>query len=667
MSKDNLYRALTDAEIKTLTLAGCTATDWTAVTVKPGFDASRCRRVAFSGTIHLGRLDHTFECTGGIKLQASISRVKLHNCNVDDNVYIDNVANYIANCDIAPYAFIENVNRIVATLDSTFGIGTNVSVLNETGGREVPIYEQLSAQLAYLIAMYRHDPRLVSALSDMIKERAEANRGHLSRIGAYARITNTGEILNVNVGDYARIDGASRLSNGTIASSKIDPVYVGTNVMASNFILSSGARVEDGVVLLDSFVGQACHLSHLFSAHDSLFFANCACENGEAAAIFAGPYTVTMHKSSLLIAGMFSFLNAGSGSNQSNHMYKLGPIHQGVVERGSKTTSDSYILWPARIGAFSLVMGRHVNHPDTSLLPFSYLIENYGRSYLVPGVNIKSVGTIRDARKWPQRDRRRDPKHLDYINFNLLSPYTASKMFRAIDLLNDIEHTGGLTADSYSYRSMTIEAKALRRGRKYYNMALDKFMGNSILHRLRGIKFTEQAQINEALRPTTSYGNGDWIDIAGMIAPASEINRLCDDVVNRRVTDLDEVSSRLATIAAEYYDMEWTWVAEMMPKWYGKTCDELTAKDIALITERWRSSVVELDNMLYDDARKEFSLVSRIGFGADGSEEIASADFEQVRGEFENDSFVKMVLEHIDSKSALARDMMERLQPLLSE
>ena len=24
-------------------------------------------------------------------------------------------------------------------------------------------------------------------------------------------------------------------------------------------------------------------------------------------------------------------MNAGSGSNQSNHMYKLGPIHQGII------------------------------------------------------------------------------------------------------------------------------------------------------------------------------------------------------------------------------------------------------------------------------------------------------------------------------------------------
>ncbi len=666
MSTHESYRQLTPAEIDKLTHSGCTATDWSKVMVKDGFDPSRCRRVAFSGEVRLGILEHMFECTGGIHLPASISRVKLHNCTVGDNVYIDNVANYIANYDIRSMAFIENVNRIVSTLDKTYGVGTNVSVLNETGGREVPIYEQLSAQLAYLIAMFRHDPRLVSALSDMIRERAALQLGKRGVIGCGARITNTGEILNVMVGDYSRIDGASRLSDGTVASSESDPVYVGTNVMASNFILSSGARVEDGVVLLNSFVGQACHLSHLFSAHDSLFFANCTCENGEAAAIFAGPYTVTMHKSSLLIAGMFSFLNAGSGSNQSNHMYKLGPIHQGVVERGSKTTSDSYILWPARIGAFSLVMGRHVNHPDTSLLPFSYLIENYGRSYLVPGVNIKSVGTIRDARKWPVRDKRRDDVLLDHINFNLLSPYTASRMFHALDLLDSIEQTGGLTADRYSYRSMTIEAKALRQGRIYYNMALDKFMGNSVIHRLEGIDFRSAGCINEALKPTAVYGTGNWIDIAGMIAPASEINRLCDDVVNRRVTDLEEINARIARLASEYYDMEWTWVAGMMKKWYGKTCDELTPEDIAAITHRWQNSVVRLDNMLYEDARKEFSLVSRIGFGADGSDEMATADFEQVRGDFESDSFVRMVKEHIEAKSALARDLLERLSPVMT-
>ena len=233
---------------------------------------------------------------------------------------------------------------------------------------------------------------------------------------------------NVRIGDYAYISGACRLSNGSINSNEAAPVRVGDGVICDDFILSSGSHVDDGAMLTRCFVGQACKLGHNYSASDSLFFSNCQGENGEACAIFAGPFTVTHHKSTLLIAGMFSFMNAGSGSNQSNHMYKLGPIHQGTLERGAKTTSDSYILWPARVGAFSLVMGRHVNHSDTSNLPFSYLIEQNNTTYLVPGVNLRSVGTIRDAQKWPKRDGRKDPNKLDFINYNLLSPYTVQKM-----------------------------------------------------------------------------------------------------------------------------------------------------------------------------------------------------------------------------------------------
>ncbi len=442
-----------------------------------------------------------------------------------------------------------------------------------------------------------------------------------------------------------------------------DPVYVGDNVMANDFIISAGAKVDDGAVLVHTFVGQATSLTRLFSAHDSLFFANCACENGESAAIFAGPYTVTMHKSSLLIAGMFSFLNAGSGSNQSNHMYKLGPIHQGVVDRGSKTTSDSYILWPAHIGAFSLVMGRHVNHPDTSRLPFSYLIENNGTPHIVPGVNLKSVGTIRDAMKWPKRDKRRTAEKLDYINFNLLSPYTVSKMFDGISLLDDIERTAGITSEIYSYQGLAMRASALRKGRDYYRLAIDKFMGNSVLKRLEGATLESDNDIRRLLRPTMGAGGGEWLDLSGLIAPKSEIKSLCNGIADGSITSLAQVNYRLKEMAENYYDLEWTWVVENFRRWWGKECCELTAADIAEIARRWCDSVVTLDRKLYDDARKEFSSVARIGFGLDtSSDHNRQIDFEQVRGDFERDPFVRMVLDHITTKTALRDDLLSRLK-----
>lgn len=654
-------RHLTLPEIELLEQNNCQCPDWNLVEVAEPFCPDHYIDVRFSGTVRLGTTSTCMMRNGKIPMPTGIYHAAIHNCTIGNEVLINHIGNYIADYRIGDNVLIENTGCIDMSGVSAFGNGVEVSVLNETGGREVPIYDCLSAHVAYLIAMYRHNKDLVSHLRGLVNDYVETRRSATGTIESDVTILNAGSIRDVYVGPFASIDGATRLNNGSIMSEQADPVHIGPNVMADDFIICAGAKVDSGAVLVHTFVGQATSLTRLFSAHDSLFFANCACENGEAAAIFAGPYTVTMHKSSLLIAGMFSFLNAGSGSNQSNHMYKLGPIHQGVVDRGSKTTSDSYILWPAHIGAFSLVMGRHVSHSDTSRLPFSYLIEKAGESHLVPGVNLKSVGTIRDAMKWPKRDKRRTPRKLDYINFNLLSPYTVSKMIDGITLLNDIETTSGDTSAIYSYQGMTISASALRKGRMYYNMAIDKFMGNSVLKRLEGMQITCDEDIRRRLRPQMAEGVGEWLDIAGLIAPKNEIKRLCVDIAQGTITSLAEVNSRLQTLSENYYELEWTWVAENFHRWWGKNCDELTVADIRAIAGRWVESVVKLDRMLYDDARKEFSSVARIGFGIDASARNARVDFEQVRGEFERDPFVKMVLDHIDVKTALHDDLISRL------
>lgn len=649
-----MFRILTQEEITVLESRGCRCDDWSNVQVAEGFDPARVTNVEFSGDIRIGSLAGRFVRPGGLVRRSEITNATLHNVAVGNDVYIRNIADYIANYDIADGAYIENVDSIVGTLDSTFGIGTEVSVLNETGGREVPVYERLSAQTAYLIAMYRNRREMVERLVTLIKVHAASLYGKRGQIGRNTLVINAGTITNVNVGDFALIKGATRLADGTISASESDPVVVGRDVIAEGFVFASGSCVDDGAVIHHCFIGQATKLTHLFSAHDSLFFANCACENGEAAAIFGGPYTVTMHKSSLLIAGMFSFLNAGSGSNQSNHMYKLGPIHQGVVERGSKTTSDSYILWPAKIGAFSLVMGRHVNHPDTSRLPFSYLIENRNESFLVPGINLRSVGTIRDAQKWPKRDKRHDPDRLDCINFNLLSPYTAGKMMSGIRLLDDLERTAGLTAGRFAFQTMTIDAHALRKGRDLYRLAIDKFMGNSVIHRLGTEPVADNAELTRRLQPTHPAGTGRWVDICGMFAPKTEVDKVCDHICDGTIDSLEALESRWRSLHADYYDMEWTWVAEKFESWYGKALADITPADIHAIIDRWIAAVTSLNAMLLEDARKEYSLRSRTGFGIDAPDSEADDDFNSVRGQYRADPFVEMVTRHSATKTALA-------------
>lgn len=581
-----------------------------------------------------------------------------------DNCCIENIQNYIANYDIGDDAFIENVDIIVVDRVSKFGNGVEVAVLNETGGREVLINDKLSAHQAYVMALYRHRPELVNRMRQITDHYSNKHASDRGYIGNRVMILNTGSVKNVKVGDCCRIEGTCRLENGSINSNEMAPVHIGYGVICEDFIISSGSHVDDGTMLSRCFVGQACQLGHNYSASDSLFFSNCQGENGEACAIFAGPFTVTHHKSTLLIAGMFSFMNAGSGSNQSNHMYKLGPIHQGTMERGAKTTSDSYILWPAKVGAFSLVMGRHVNHSDTSNLPFSYLIEQGNTTYLVPGVNLRSVGTIRDAQKWPKRDKRKDANKLDCINYNLLSPYTIQKMFKGRSVLKDLKRVSGETSELYSYQSAKIKNSSLNGGIKYYEIAIHKFLGNSIIKRLEGLNFLNNEEIRQRLKPDTEIGLGEWVDVSGLIAPKSEIDKLLCDIECGRVNTLKEINARFEDMHRNYYTYEWTWAYNKIQEFYGFDTETITAADVIRIVEVWKESVIGLDRMVYDDARKEFSLSSMTGFGADGTQDERKLDFEQVRGDFESNPFVTAVLKHIDEKTALGNELINRIGKL---
>lgn len=656
------YRSLTAAEIEQLQNQGCTADSWNNILVHPDFLTHHISHVSFSGNVKLGVFTGTHTLSGGVVKHSGIRNAAIHSCQIGDNSCIENVHGYIANYAIGCNVIIQNLHLMYVEGVSNFGNGVEASVLNETGGREVMINDKLSAHFAYILSFYRHRPELIKRLQNMVRFYADKHASDIGTIGDNVQIINAGVVINVRIGSHAVIEGIRRLENGSINSNRHDPVYIGYNVIAQDFIICSGSKVDNGVMLTRCFVGQACHLGQTYSASDSLFFSNCQGENGEACAIFAGPYTVTHHKSTLLIAGMFSFMNAGSGSNQSNHMYKLGPIHQGIVERGGKTTSNSYILWPAKIGAFSLIMGRHYRNSDTSCMPFSYLIENNDQSVLVPGVNLRSVGTIRDAQKFPKRDNRKDPDKLDKINFNLLSPYTVQKMFRAVEILKELQQTCGETSDIYTYQSCKITNSSLKRGLMLYDLAINKFLGNSIISRLNRCLFGSIDEIRKCLKPDTSIGLHEWCDLAGLIAPRAEIDKLIADIESGKITKIKEINAVFEQLHNSYYSLEWTWAWGKIQQYYKLSIDTVTTADIITIIERWKAAVVTLDKLIYEDAKKEFSLSARTGFGMDGSIDEQQVDFEQVRGVFEKNSFVEAVLKHIDLKTKLGNDLIKKLK-----
>lgn len=658
----NNYRNLTLSEIEFLYRNGCSSEDWQQIQVKDNFKPDHVKNTQFSGQVKIGVLEKEFELAGGLKKHSCINNAVIHNCEIGNNVVIENIQNYIANYIIGDNCFIQNVDVILVDGKTTFGNGTEVKVLNESGGREVHIHDKLSAHFAYVYSLYRHRPNLIKRMKSIVDFYSEKYASNVGFIGNNSMIVNVGYIKNVKIGEFSKITGAMKLKNGSINSNESAPVYVGRNVIAEDFIVSSGSRVDGGCIISRCFIGQACHLDHGYSASDSLFFSNCQGENGEACSLFAGPFTVTHHKSTLLIAGMFSFMNAGSGSNQSNHMYKLGPIHQGIIERGAKTTSNSYVLWPAKVGPFSLILGRHYQHSDTSNLPFSYLVENDNATHLAPAINLKSVGTIRDAKKWPERDKRKDPNKLDFINFNLLSPYTIQKVFAGVRILKNLQATAGETSEIYTYQSCIIKNAALKKGLELYEIVIHKFLGNSIIKRLENTYFTSNEEIRQRLQPDTSVGSGEWVDISGLIAPKSEVDNLLCQIENGEISKLRDINNVFKQLHEQYYTLEWTWAWERIQEFYQLSPETITAKNVIDIVEKWKTSVIKLDEMIYDDAKKEFSLSFKTGFGADGNIQDQAMDFEYVRGAFDNNPFVVATLKHIEDKKALGNELIERIK-----
>lgn len=656
------YRKLTETEIARLQLHLCRADNWANIEVVEDFLPDFFRNVKFTGHNRLGKFGGEVTLAGGLTTNTGIYDAWIHNCEIGDNVLIHTIRDYVANYTIAENSIIFDVKLLAVDGESSFGNGIEVQTISETGNRSVMIYDHLSAQLAYVLALYRHRPRMIENVENLITAYSNKVKSSRGLISAGARIYRCDTILNTRIGEKAHIEGARLIKNGTVNSESADPVYIGDGCHMQNFIICSGSKVNNATLVTNCFIGQGCLLDKHYSADNSLFFANCQGLHGEACSIFAGPFTVTHHKSTLLIAGMFSFLNAGSGSNQSNHMYKLGPIHQGFVERGSKTASDSYVLWPAKIGAFTLISGRHYSHCDTSELPFSYLIEHKDVSYLSPAVNLRSIGTIRDSQKWPKRDNRKGANVLDCINYNLLSPFTVERMIQGRNLLLDLREKDE-TCAIYKYQGVEIEARILTRGIRLYENAIWKFLGNSLITQLEKSSNTlDENEIRCALRVTQPVGCGKWVDISGMICPSSVLDSLLDRIENGTEASLETISREFRLIHENYYNYEWTWAFETLSQWYGKRPDAFTPEDVRVVVNRWKEAVLNIDNWLYEDAQKEFALTQRIGFGIDGDEETRQKDFENVRGSMETDSSVLTIKQHMKAKENLGNSIITRLK-----
>ncbi len=497
MTTSKQHRNLRWYEIRRLEEAGCACSDWSRVHIANNSDLSLIRNVRFAGDIYLG----------------------------------ENVT-------------LENIGLLEFEPEAPCGVGTEVSVLDETGSRVVRIYPGISAQSAMLMA---RDPVWAQTIAKPLIDHHIEKTTVRGEIADGAVIRNCGSLVNVAVGRDVTIEGANNLRNGSVINNAGTGrvfTYVGAGVNAENFIIEDG-KVDSGAIIRNCYIGQGVIIEKGFTAHDSLFFANSTLENGEACALFAGPYTVSMHKSSLLIGCQTSFMNAGSGTNQSNHMYKLGPVHWGILERGVKTSSDSYLMLGAKIGAFSLLMGQHKTHPDSSQFPFSYLFgDDRGATVVVPAAMLRSCGLMRDEKKWPARDRRQKRKLpiFDKVIYDVLNPLTVDAMLKAVEVIAQLLARPADDDRYLRYRGMKFTRAALERARHIYTLAIYKYLH---LHTAEN-GFPPREPGSEA---------AEWVDLAGLLLPRKTMEKA---MAQQSIEDIEKIFD---SAYRHYPNLQRAWIA----------------------------------------------------------------------------------------------------------
>lgn len=587
------YRLLTNEEISILEDNGCMTEDWTSINVAADFKPTYIKNVNFYGDVFLGVFEKNIEVSNGFIRHSGIRNATLRNVSIGDNCLIENIGNYINNYAIGEECCICNVCTMETTAEATYGEGNTISVLNEAGNGNVILFSGLTSNLAALMIRNAADKEFTAAIRGIVKDDIERRAREKSTVGNNVKIVNTAEITNTHISDNCEINGASRISDCTLASGLEDNVFIGSGVICENSIVTDGSAVLNGANITNCFVGEACQITNGFTAESSLFFANCYMSNGEACAAFCGPFSASHHKSTLLIGCMLSFYNAGSATNFSNHAYKMGPIHYGCLERGTKTASGSHLLLPANIGAFSVCLGKITNHPDTRSLPFSYIISDGRETFVVPGINITTVGLYRDIRKWPRRDVRIQSSRKSLINHDWLSPLTINEIIAGKKTLEQMRESKGEDTAFYTCRGCKISRNSLERGIRLYDMAIKLFVGDVAA----GYDLTAEGR---------DCGTGEWGDLAGMLLPEQEERNIVNAISNGYLRSTADIDMFMKNVNERYGEYIITFTRNIIASQLGT--DDLTESGIEQIIQQGRAAKEAWISEIRKDAEKEYSM-----------------------------------------------------------
>ena len=146
---------------------------------------------------------------------------------------------------------------------------------------------------------------------------------------------------------------------------------------------------------------------------------------------------------------------------------------------------------------------------------------------------------------------------------------------------------------TYNYHDYVIKAPFLHKGIKFYDMALRIYMG-AVLKR------------HKPVPPVSTEGEGNWIDLAGLLMPQSAEEKIINDIINGKLNTIDEGNARFKALDANYNELRWSWSYRIILDYYG--IDALTDEAVARVHQDYVTARREWIALIREDAENEFTL-----------------------------------------------------------
>ena len=147
---------------------------------------------------------------------------------------------------------------------------------------------------------------------------------------------------------------------------------------------------------------------------------------------------------------------------------------------------------------------------------------------------------------------------------------------------------------TYNFHDYVIKNSSLKKGIKYYDIALRIYMGAVMKRHILEV-------------PRFSVGTGKWSDLSGLLIPVSEEQRIKEAIKNGELDTTNDIRNEFVKANKNYSEYRWAWSYRLIREYYGIE-GEITPEIAERVMEDYITARRAWIAEIRKDAVKEFEL-----------------------------------------------------------